>query len=254
MKYKLRFFTVFLALILIAGNLLALDVPPLKHRVTDLYGLLTPREESRIDETLYSFEQQTSNQIAVLIISSLQGESLEDYSMRVADKWKLGDKNKENGAILLIAVKDRKVRIETGYGLEGALTDMVSGSIIRNDIAPAFRSNDFYKGISAAVNSMMLATQNEYKAPPRKRKSNNEDGSSIGSLAFFILFVIFSMLGGRGRRRGNGLFWLLLGSNMFRSGGGSSGFGGGGFGGGGGFSGFSGGGGGFGGGGASGGW
>lgn len=244
-----------LLIVLLTQSLFALKVPTVNRRVTDLHGLLNSQEEDRIERVLYNFEQNTSNQIAVLIISSLKGESIEQYSIDVVDKWQLGDKKKENGALLLIAVNDRKVRIEVGYGLEGALTDMITGSIIRNDITPAFRSNNFYSGISKAVNSIILATKNEYKAPARGRKSSRDQGGSFGSIIFFILFILFGVLGGRrGRRRGNGLFWLLLGSNMFRSSGGSSGFGGGGFGGGSGFGGFSGGGGGFGGGGASGGW
>jgi len=248
---KFRNIIVSLIFLMITTTVLALEVPALKSRVMDFHGLLTPREEQRLEQQLYEFERQTSNQLAVLIISSLEGESIESYSIEVVDKWKLGDKDKENGALLLIAINDRKVRIEVGYGLEGALTDMISGSIIRNDIAPAFRSNNFYAGISNALNSMMLATQDEYTAPQRSnRRSRGKEGGSIGSLIFFILFILFGMLGGRRRGRGNGLFWLLLGSNMFRSGGHSSGFGSGGFGGGG----FSGGGGGFGGGGASGGW
>ena len=250
MKLRNKIFITFIVILLAFSHLFALKVPTLKSRVTDLHGLLSTNEEYRIEQTLQDFEYQTSNQIAVLIISSLQGESIDQYSIKVVDKWKLGDKKRENGALLLISVNDRKVRIEVGYGLEGALTDLISGSIIRNDLAPAFQSGRYYQGVAKAVNSMMLATQNEYKAPARKKSQRKGKGSSFGSLIFFILFFLLPMLGGRRRGRGNGLFWLLLGSNMFRSGGGSSGFGGGSFGGGG----FSGGGGGFGGGGASGGW
>src|SRR6056297_2282301 len=143
---KFRNIIVSLIFLMITTTVLALEVPALKSRVMDFHGLLTPREEQRLEQQLYEFERQTSNQLAVLIISSLEGESIESYSIEVVDKWKLGDKDKENGALLLIAINDRKVRIEVGYGLEGALTDMISGSIIRNDIAPAFRSNNFYAG------------------------------------------------------------------------------------------------------------
>ncbi len=242
--------TIIIFLLLLTVTLSAQDIPKLKSRIMDLHGLLTPREEYNLETELKKFEHQTSNQLAVLIISSLQGYALEDYAIKVVDQWQLGDKKKENGVLLLIAMQDRKIRIEVGYGLEGALTDLISGTIIRNDLAPAFRSGHYYDGVSKALNSIMLATQNEYTAPPQKRRSSQKgEGSSIGSLIFFILFMIFGMLGGRRRGRGSGLFWLLLGSNMFRSGGHSSGFGGGS-----GFGGFSGGGGGFGGGGASGGW
>ena len=227
-----------------------IKVPTLKSRITDYHGLLTAREENRLEDALYDFEQRTSNQIVVLIISSLKGHSIEKYSIEITDKWKLGQKDKSNGVLLLIAAQDRKVRIEVGYGLEGALTDMISGSIIRNDIAPAFRSNKYYTGIANALSSIMLATQNEYKAPASKQRTRKNQGGTFGSLIFFIIFFFLGALGRRGRRGSKGLFWLLLGSSMFRSGGRNSGFGGGSSG----FGGFTGGGGGFGGGGASGGW
>lgn len=233
-------------LICLVFQAFALEVPPLKRRVTDLAGVLSPTEQMRLEEKLYLFETKTSNQIAVLIIPSLKGESLEDYSIKVTDKWKLGDRNKENGVLLLISINDRRVRIEVGYGLEGALTDLISSSIIRNEIAPGFRSGSYYSGIDAGITSIMLATKNEYKADPRKyQRSRRETGSSFGSLIIFILFFLLFLISGRRGRRG--LFWALLGASMFRGGGSGGGFGGG-------FGGFSGGGGGFGGGGASGGW
>ncbi len=225
---------------------LALEIPPLKRRVTDLAGVLSSTEQMRLEQKLYLFETKTSNQIVVLIIPSLKGESLEDYSIKVTDKWKLGDQKKENGVLLLISINDRRIRIEVGYGLEGALTDLISSSIIRNDIAPGFRSGNYYAGIDAGISSIMLATKNEYKADPRKyQRSRRETGSSFGSLIFFILFFLLFLISGRRGRRG--LFWALLGASMFRGSGSGGGFGGG-------FGGFSGGGGGFGGGGASGGW
>jgi len=234
-------------LLSLSAVLFALDVPPLRSRVTDMAGVLSPSERQHIEERLYLFETQTSNQIAVLIIPSLEGEALEDYSIRVTDKWKLGNQSNENGVLLLIVKEERKIRIEVGYGLEGALTDLISGQIIRNEIAPYFRQGNYYAGIAAGLNGIIQATRNEYKADPRQyQRSRKETGKSFGSLIFYILFFLFFLGGGRRGRRG--LFMALLGASMFRSGGSSGGFGGGGFGG------FSGGGGGFGGGGASGGW
>lgn len=227
--------------------LMALDVPPLRARVTDLAGVLSPSERQHIEERLFLFERQTSNQIAVLIIPTLQGESLEEYSIRVTDQWKLGQGDKENGVLLLIVTEERQIRIEVGYGLEGALTDLIASQIIRNDMAPHFRQGRYYTGIAAGLNSIMQATRNEYQADPEQlQRSPGETGKSLGSLIFYILLFLFLIGGGRRGRRG--LFWALLGASMFRSGGRGGGFGGGGFGG------FSGGGGGFGGGGASGGW
>jgi len=247
MKKVFKGISLFLLLFGMSMSLFALDVPVLRSRVTDMAGVLSPSERQHIEERLYLFETQTSNQLAVLIIPTLDDEALEDYSIRVVDKWKLGDKTKENGVLLLIVSNDRKMRIEVGYGLEGVLTDLIASQIIRNDIAPYFRQDNYYAGIAAGLNSIMQATHNEYKADPRQyERSRGENQKSIGSLIFYILFFLFMIGGGRRGRRG--LFWALIGASMFRSGGGRGGFGGGGFGG------FSGGGGGFGGGGASGGW
>ncbi len=244
MKKVFKGISLFLLLFGLSVSLFALDVPVLRSRVTDMAGVLSPSERQHIEERLYLFETQTSNQLAVLIIPTLEGEVLEDYSVRVVDKWKLGDKTKENGILLLIVSNDRKMRIEVGYGLEGALTDLIASQIIRNDIAPYFRQGNYYAGIAAGLNSIMQATRNEYKADPRQyERSRGENQKSIGSMIFYILFFLFMIAGGRRGRRG--LFWALMGASMFRSGGGR---------GGGGFGGFSGGGGGFGGGGASGGW
>lgn len=224
----------------------ALEVPPLKARVTDLAGVISPTERMRLEEKLYFFESKTSNQIAVLIVPSLEDESVEEYSIRVTDKWQLGDPDKDNGILLLIVMNERKMRIEVGYGLEGALTDLISSQIIRNEIAPHFRTGNYAAGIEAGLNAIMLATRNEYQADPQKyQRSTKDNASSFGSLVFFILFFLFFLISGRRGRRS--LFWALLGASMFRGGGRSGGFGGG-------FGGFSGGGGGFGGGGASGGW
>jgi len=240
MKNKHVIFILFI--LCISSAVFALDVPPLKARVTDLAGVLSPSQRQHIEEQLYLFETRTSNQIAVLIIPSLEGEALEDYSIRVTDRWKLGTGDKENGVLLLIVKNDRKIRIEVGYGLEGALTDLIASQIIRKDIAPYFRQGNYYAGIVNGLNGIMAATRNEYKADPRQyQRSPSENRKSFGSLIFYILLFLFMMGGGRRGRRG--LFWMLLGASMFRSGGGRGGFGG-----------FSGGGGGFGGGGASGGW
>jgi len=221
------------------------DIPVLKHRVTDQCHLLSPREQQVLEEKLYNFETQTSTQVAVLIIPTTGRMSIEQYSIQVVEKWQLGQKGKDNGVLLVISIDDKRVRIEVGYGLEGVLTDLISSSIIRNEIAPHFRTGNFYRGIDAGISSIFQASQNAYRASPaRRNRSSHQTGSPIGSLIVFVIFIIF-MLSGRKRRRG--LLWFLVATNMFRSGGGS-------YGGGGGFGSFGGGGGGFGGGGASGGW
>lgn len=239
-------------LLIFSLQVFGLEVPVLNRRVTDLAGLLSTSEQAKLEENLMAFENQTSNQLALLIIPSLEGEAIEQYAIKVVDAWKLGSANKDNGVLLLVSVQDRQVRIEVGYGLEGTLTDLISFQIIRNVIAPEFRRGDYFTGIDQGLKAIMLATKNEYKADPRQQKQYQEErGKSLASLIFFIFFIILFL--GSGRRGRRGLLWALFFSNIFGGRGGGGWRSGGGFGGGG-FGGFSGGGGGFGGGGASGSW
>ncbi len=236
-----------LIFVLLSSLAFALEVPDAPAgRVTDLTGTLSRNEIGALDQKLAAFEQETTNQIAVLIIPSLEGDSLEDYSIRLAEKWKIGQKGKNNGVILLIVKNERKLRIEVGYGLEGALPDAVSGSIIRSEIAPRFRSSQFYQGVDAGVTAIMAATKGEYKAL-QKRQRGNKIPTWLVFLLFLLFFGGFSLLSSFGRRRhyhSGGAGGWTTGGGFF--GGGSSG---GDLGGG-----FSGGGGDFGGGGASGDW
>ncbi len=228
----------------------ALEVPPKpKGRVSDYTATLTPEEIRTLESTLAEIERTTTNQIAVLLIPTLAGDSLEDYSIRLAEKWQIGQAGRDNGVILLLVLQDRKIRIEVGYGLEGVLPDSLAGDIIRQVIAPKFRQGQFYQGIRDGVGTIMAATRGEYKAVPRRKPR----GSLISWFwPLFFLFMFFSAIVNifrrrryySGRRGGR-----YLGGPMWWGGGFGGGFGGGGFGGG-----FSGGGGGFGGGGASGGW
>ncbi|HOI17350.1 MAG TPA: TPM domain-containing protein, partial [Geobacteraceae bacterium] len=144
----------------------ALDVPPLRAHVNDTAGMLSSAAEQKLEQELTAFEKSDSTQIAVLTIPSLEGESLEDYSIKVAEAWKIGQKGKDNGAILLIAKQERKIRIEVGRGLEGKLTDLLSGRIIRGEIAPRFKAGDFDGGVSAGVGAIMAAVKGEYTAAP----------------------------------------------------------------------------------------
>jgi len=153
----------------------ALDVPLLRGRVND-YASLLPTDRARaLEERLVRFEQETGHQIAVLTIPSLEGEDLEGFSIRVGETWKIGQKGFDNGAILLIARNDRKLRIEVGYGLEGVLPDAIASRIIREVIVPHFRANDYPGGIEAGVDAVMKVTRGEplpetarSKGPPRR--------------------------------------------------------------------------------------
>jgi len=240
-----------LVLLLVAAPALALEVPSAPQgRVSDYAGALSVDQRRKLEEKLARFEEETANQVAVVVIPTLASDSLEDYSIRLAEKWRLGRKGKDNGVILLIVMQDRKIRIEVGYGLEGMLPDSLAGEIIRQEITSRFRQGQFYQGIEAGVDAIIAATKGEYRPVPRT-------GRGGGSLSWIwvILFVLFLLAATAGNfrprppysRRGSR---VVAGGPFWWGGGyGGGGFSGGSFGGG-----FSGGGGGFGGGGASGGW
>ncbi len=228
--------------------------------VNDFAHVLSGGDKQQLETKLVQFDNETSNQLAVVIVNSLNDYPLEDVSLKYLRDWGIGNKKTNNGALLFVAVQDHKVRIETGYGLEGALPDVTCKAIIDNDIVPHFKQGDYNGGISLATDDMMKATKGEYTAPAGYADRNKSDGGP-GSWIVFIFIIGFIILlfvgrgrggGGGGGGLGNPLLWFLLGSSSGRGGGfgggGSSGFGGGG----GGFGGFGGGGGG--GGGASGGW
>lgn len=218
--------------------------PPLTGRVVDDAHLLTAAQQQTLSAKLATEEKKTSNQVVVVTLPSLQGYTIDQYGYQLGRDWGIGQKKRNNGVLLIVAPNEHKVRIEVGYGLEGALTDALSSIIIRNDILPAFRKGDYYQGINNGVNSILKAIAGEYKAKPKPRQSHGG-----AALLYLLGLVVITVLlgfggfggGGPGRRRGGFLF-LPIGMGGF----------GGGFGGGGG--GFGGGGGGFGGGGASGGW
>ncbi|MBI1804236.1 MAG: YgcG family protein [Ignavibacteriae bacterium] len=241
-----------LCLVLVfAGSALARpdqEIPQLNRRITDRTGTLSGGDLERLESILEHFEKETSNQIIVLMVPTIGDQSIEEYSLHVAEKNKLGKKGKDNGVLVVIAKNDHLARIEVGYGLEGVLTDALSSQIIRNVMFPHFRQNDFVGGIAAGVNAIMDATKGEYTAEPDGQHTARKFSPLIVIL-LFALFGIFSSFARRGRR-------TYMGSRGYYSGGpwfggfGGGGFGGGGFGGGG----FGGGGGSFGGGGASGSW
>ena len=243
---------------LVPSNAMALEVPAMNGPVNDLAGVMSAAEKSELEAYLSAVNNQTGVQVAVLTVPSLDGDAIEDFSIRVAEKWKLGQADKDNGALLVVSIEDRSLRIEVGYGLEESLTDMKSGLIIRSVIVPYFKQGEYGSGIIAgAKNIVGIATSNAEIVSEQVRNPENDNsgsGSGIAGIIFVIVFILI-MMAGRGRRgRGGsgGLLWgLLLGSMLSSSNRNDHWSSGGGFGGGGGFSG---GGGGFGGGGASGGW
>ncbi len=269
-----------LCLSFIAGAQVA--VPSLTGRVTDQTATLTAEQKAALEQTLQTFETRKGSQLAILIVPTTAPETIEQYSLRVAELWKLGRKNVDDGAILIVAKTDRALRIEVGYGLEGALNDATSKRIISEIITPRFQQGDFSGGITAGVDQMIRVVDGEPLPEPKARP-----GSSIANIQQYVpvIFMLALVLGGvlrsvLGRFPGAlvtggavaGVAWLFAGAvsialvagvvallfTLFSGGmGGMVGRGIGGFSGGsgrGGFGGFSGGGGGFGGGGASGRW
>jgi uncharacterized protein len=261
-------------------------VPPLSGRVVDQTGTLTPEQKAALERTLQAFEARKGSQLAVLLVPTTEPEAIEQYALRVVEQWKLGRKKVDDGALLLIAKNDRALRIEVGYGLEGALNDATSKRIVSEIIAPRFKQQDFYGGIAAGVEQMIRVVDGEPLPAPAGRAANGQAAGNddIGQYAP-VLFILAMVVGGilramLGRLPGavvtGGvvalLAWFIVGAlsvaliagvialviTLFGGGMGGRGMGGsfGGMGGGGGGSGggFSGGGGGFGGGGASGRW
>lgn len=228
-----------------APALAALDFPTLTGRVVDDAKLLDPAEERRLSSQLEQHEQATSNQIVVVTLPSLQGTAIEDFGYQLGRHWGIGQEGRNNGVLLIVAPKERKVRIEVGYGLEGDLPDAIAKSIIENEILPAFRSKDYPRGIAAGVDTIIEAIAGAYD--PMERRSQKNELVRYLFLFFVVIFVLF--FGWSLYRMDPGSRQRMLdGGDSFGSGGGRSG----GFGGGGG--GFGGGGGGFGGGGSSGSW
>jgi uncharacterized protein len=230
----------------------ALDVPLLRGRVNDYAGVMNSSQAQSLEAQLAQFEQETGHQVAVLTIPTLDGEDIEGFGIRVAEGWKIGKKGFDNGVILLVAIKDRKLRLEVGYGLEGVLPDVTAKRIISDYIVPRFRAQDYAGGIIAGIDAIFKVIKNE-PLPESARKKNSEPGSEWNSLV--MMAITFGVLGlmafaSAGRRRNQ--IWATRGRRYPPTYWGG-GFGGGGFGGGGG-GGFSGGGGSFGGGGASGSW
>lgn len=253
-------------------------IPPLLGHVTDQTGTLTPAQQSTLEQTLLAFEAKKGSQLAVLVVPTTAPEEIEQFSLRVAEQWKLGRKKTDDGAILVVAKNDRALRIEVGYGLEGALSDIISKRIISETITPRFKQGDYFGGIEAGIAQIIRVVDGEPLPAPTNRPADSYQdirqlvpllfivalavggilrsvfgkipgalitGAVVSALAWFVIGTLFlSMLAGLGA-----MVFTLLGSTRVLYG--MGGFGGGGRGGGGGFRG---GGGGFGGGGASGRW
>ncbi len=236
--------------------------------VNDFANLLEPFQKQALEQKLEAYNDSTSSAIVIITVPSLNGYDIAQVSLKYLRDWGIGTKEKNNGVVILVSQKEHRARIETGYGMEGVLPDILAKQIIDQRMIPFFRNGDYYAGLNNAVDAIIQAAAGEYKADPNAKKNNKVTAGKIIPLIIIFLVILFLFSGGgggggsymsrKGSRSflGNALPWFLLGNMMGSGGGRGGGFGGGGFGGGGfgggGFGGFGGGGGG--GGGASGGW
>jgi uncharacterized protein len=200
----------------------ALEVPKLKGRVNDYADMLSPSTERQLDAALAEFERTDSTQIVVLTVPSLEGDSLEGFSIRVAENWKIGQKGLDNGAILLISKNDRKLRIEVGYGLEGKMTDLMAGRIIRDVITPRFRSGRYDQGVIDGVQAMIQLTRGEFEAASEIQPGGNDGPDYQGFLSISLVFLFLINVLGRVRRvlgaLAGGLLFPIVSSGFFHLG------------------------------------
>lgn len=248
-------------LLLFVSSLFSQTFPEKPQRlVNDYTNTLTTEEINQLEQKLVAFNDSTTTQIAVVLIKSLEGFEVADYAVRLAEKWGIGGAKNNNGVLVLASLGDRKITIQTGYGVEGALPDAISRRIIENEITPNFKNGSYYQGLNEGTDAIISYTKGEYKSDPKKKEGKSTGKGMFFIIMIIILIIILSKKGGGGgsqiigsRGGASPFWWMLLGAGLGNRGGGGGGFGGfSGGGGGGGFGGF--GGGGFGGGGASGSW
>ncbi len=182
----------------------ALDVPPLRGYVNDYAAMISPPAKAKLQTELKTFEQSDSTQVVILTVPSLQGEALEDYSIKVVEAWKIGQKGKDNGVLILVANKEHRIRIEVGRGLEGRLTDLTAGQIVDLVIKPRFKRGDFDGGFTAGVSAVIDATRGEFKAEPGKVRGKGRSYTPflalilVGGVALLFLGSFSRIMGAIG--------------------------------------------------------
>lgn len=169
-------------------------VPPLRGRITDLTGTLTAQQSATLEQSLRAFEERKGTQLAVLIVPTTRPEAIEPYALRVVEQWKLGRRKVDDGALLLVAKDDRAVRIEVGYGIEGALNDATTARIISEFITPRFQQGDFYGGITAGLDQIVRVLDGEALPPPTRRSPTAAD-NGLGQ-SWPLLFIAALVFGG----------------------------------------------------------
>ncbi len=216
-----RLWVVFVVVLVITPPAIALDVPPLRGRVNDLAELIQPSTQQQLEAALTQLEKSDSTQIVVLTIPSLKGEVLEEFSIRVVDQWQIGQKDVDNGVLLLVAKNDRKIRIEVGYGLEGKLTDLTAGRIIRDIMVPQFKMGQFDQGIINGVSAIVQVVRGEFTAPVTPSRKRGRGSSSPGVLGLVAVIFFLNMIGRVKRSVGaaaGGILAPIAGAVIFKTG------------------------------------
>lgn len=181
-------------LLLLPLPLQALEAPGPVGRINDRAGMLSPETKLRLEQKLAAFEKETSNQVAVLTIPSLQGDDIDQFSIRVAEAWKLGVKGRDNGVLLVLAQAERKVRIEVGMGLQGVLPDITAGRIIRETMRPYLKSGNFDQGITVAVDSIIAATKGEFRGAGQPARTQTAKKTSPSFVTLFLLAAVAAVI------------------------------------------------------------
>ena len=218
LNFKRNFLFVAVAAVF-AFNSFAAKVPALTGRIVDNANIITRKDKQEINSYLENLENSTGAQVAVLTVNSLDGDSIEDFSIKVAESWQLGQKDKDNGALIVVALKEHKPRIEVGYGLEGTLTDTKCGLILRNVIIPEFRNGDYSEGILKGVKNIAgLLSENEELVSKSVLKESDKDNSYMGILYGFLWvfgwFILFSCIASG---RSNHFLPLIIFTSAYRS-------------------------------------
>ena len=228
----------FFAQLSFAQNILPRPNPP--KLVNDVAGVLSPEQREILEQKLVALDDSSSNQIAVVLIPTLDGYPIEEYANKLFREWGIGHKGTNNGVLIIAAINDRKVRIEVGYGLEGAIPDITASAIYNNEIVPAFKEQNYFSGLDNAINALSKAAVGEYKIKKEKKKKSK--GKPLFTFLGMLIFNLLVVAGGGGRGGGGSMSrrgysdvatGMLLGSLLGggRSSGGGFGGGGGGFGG-----------------------
>lgn len=237
-NFKLMFkkLILFLTLLLCTFIVFAQDFPERSNTlVTDYTNTLSATDKQRLENKLVAFNDSSSTQIAVVILKSVGNYDINEYGAALGRKWGIGQKGKNNGILILVALGDRKLSIQTGYGAEGALPDIVTQQIRVNDINPRFRQGDYYGGLNAGIDQIIKYTKGEYKADKKPQGKRGTGGGSI--LVVLIIIIVILVLifrnrgggGGRqiiGSRGGASPFWWFLAGNLLGRGSGGGGWGG----------------------------